>query len=400
MKYFKYLNKYILLLILSMFISTFSFSQTKEELEKEKDKIENELRYTNSLLEETMSGKKTSLNQLHIINKKINTRKKLIKNINNEIKYIDNSILTTQDSIVILQNTLEILKDEYAKMILNTWHNKNTYKRLSYIFASKDLNQAFKRIAYFKYYSNKRKQYSNEIIEITEILQNKNKSLEAQRVNKQELAKSKEQETNKLNSEKNVQNKKVQELTQKEKNLKKKIKAQQNALNKLRASIEKIIADEKRSRSSSGRLELTPEEKLISGKFEGNKGKLPWPTERGIIVETFGEHPHPQLKRITIKSNGIDILTESHSKARAIFDGTVTNIMKIPQYNNVVIIRHGEYLTVYSNLSDIYVNVGQKVKTKQPIGLIYSDPTEGITKMHFEVWKDNVIQNPEHWISK
>lgn len=392
--------KYILLVLLSLYISTLSFSQTKEELEKEKNKIENELRYTSSLLDETMSGKKTSLNQLHIINNKINARKKLIKNINNEIKYIDNSILTTQDSIIILQNTLEILKDEYAKMILNTWHNNNTYKRLSFIFGSKDLNQAFKRIAYFKYYSNKRKQYSNEIIEITETLQNKNKSLEEQKINKQELAKSKEQETNKLNSEKNVQNKKVQELTQKEKNLRKQIKEQQNALNKLRASIEKIIAEEKRSRSSSGRLELTPEEKLISNKFEGNKGKLPWPTERGIIVETFGEHPHPQLKNITIKSNGIDILTESNSKARAIFDGTVTNIMKIPQYNNVVIIRHGEYLTVYSNLSDIYVNVGQKVKTKQPIGLIFNDPTEGTTKIHFEVWKDNVIQNPEYWISK
>src|SRR5690606_9981912 len=125
-----------------LYISTLSFSQTKEELEKEKNKIENELRYTSSLLDETMSGKKTSLNQLHIINNKINARKKLIKNINNEIKYIDNSILTTQDSIIILQNTLEILKDEYAKMILNTWHNNNTYKRLSFIFGSKDLNQA------------------------------------------------------------------------------------------------------------------------------------------------------------------------------------------------------------------------------------------------------------------
>lgn len=381
--------------------SSILFAQSKEDLQKEKAKIEDEIQLTNKLLNQTLSGKKASTEQVALINKQINDRTKLISTINNQVKYLDSDISSTSKNIKELNDELEILKKEYADMILHTWSTKNTYKRLSYIFASEDLNQAFRRISYFKYYSDRRKEYSREIISKTDEMQNKKFTLEKQKSEKETLRVSKEQETTKLQTEKVQKNNTIQDLTKQEKELRKKIKAQQDALSKLNKEIEKIIAEEIKSRNSkSGRLELTPEEKIISGKFEGNKGKLPWPCERGIIVESFGERPHPELRDIKINSTGIDILTEAKSMARSIFDGKVTKIIQIPQYNNVVIIRHGDYLTVYGNLDEVFVNVGQEITTKQNIGTIYSNNSEGTTKLHFEVWKSSTLLDPEGWIIK
>lgn len=371
-------------------------AQSKEELQSEKSKIEDDIKYTNKLLSETTKGKKASINQIYVIDKQISSRNKLIGNINKEIRTIDRGITSTTDSINMLNRELESLRDEYAEMILNTWYNKNAYKRLSYIFASKDLNQAFRRIAYFRYYSERRKAYCNDIIAKTDELQNKQDYLEKQRLNKRNLAQEQEKEKQVLGNEKQQKNAIVQKLTKEEKDLKKKIQKQQDALMKLNKAIAEAIAKEKKG---SSKLELTPEEKIISDKFEGNKGKLPWPCERGIIIEKFGTHAHPDLKGIVINSTGITILTEANSSARAIFDGKVTKIIQIPQYDNVIIVRHGEYLSVYSNLSSVYVSVGDQVKTKQALGAIRSDNAEGTAQMHFEIWQDNTTQNPESWIS-
>ena len=146
-------------------------------------------------------------------------------------------------------------------------------------------------------------------------------------------------------------------------------------------------------------MSLTPMELKLSENFENNKGKLPWPSEKGVISGTFGEHPHPVLKKVKINNNGIDILTSEGSNAKAIFDGVVTRIMNVPNYNNVVIIRHGEYLTVYSNLNEVFVKKGEKVKTWQDIGYIFTDKEDSKTELHFEIWKAKTLQNPLHWLS-
>ncbi|MDL2227325.1 peptidoglycan DD-metalloendopeptidase family protein [Bacteroidales bacterium OttesenSCG-928-K03] len=376
------------------------FAQSKEDLQNEKAKLEDEIQLTNKLLNQTLSGKKTSTEQVTLINKKINDRTKLISTINKEVKYLDNDISSTSKTIKELDYELELLRKEYADMILHTWSTKNTYKRLSYIFASEDLNQAFRRISYFKSYSDKRKEYSKEIISKTNELQNKKFTLEKQKGEKENLRVTKEKETSALQAEKVEKNNTIQSLTKQEKELRNKIKNQQAALSKLNKEIERIIAEEIKSRGTSGRLELTPEEKIISGQFEGNKGKLPWPCERGIISESFGTKAHPELKDIKINSTGVDILTEAKSMARAIFNGKVTKVTQIPQYNNVVIIRHGDFLTVYANLDEVLVSVGEEIKTKQNIGTIYSNSSEGTTKLHFEVWKGSTLLDPEHWIIK
>jgi murein hydrolase activator len=391
-------NIYISFLFV-FFVSVFANAQTKSDLQNDKAQIEKELSYTNQLLNKTRSEKKTSMNELYVIDNKIKNRNAMIRNINKEIGQIDKSIVNINDSIAILEKELQILKDEYALIIQNTWNNKNSYKRLSYIFAAKDLNQAFKRIAFFKYYSDKRKQYYNDILKISMQLQYQQDALLINKNSKKSLVDEKEVENAALKVEQTEKNMVIQDLSKKEKELAKKIKEQQKALDKLKKEIEAIIAAEIKARNkNSSRLELTPEEKIISSEFAGNKGKLPWPCERGIITEQFGEHPHPVLKNIKVNLNGIRILTESKSFARSVFNGKVTKIMNVPQFNNVVIVRHGDYLTVYSNLSEVLVNVGDNVSTKQNIGVIYNDPSENTAKLHFEIWKDTTPVNPELWI--
>ena len=184
----------------------------------------------------------------------------------------------------------------------------------------------------------------------------------------------------------------------------------EKAAKRLQKAIEDLIAEELRKARETAKktgtkptpenaFGLTPSEMKLSNSFAGNKGILPWPTERGVISETFGEHSHPVLKGIKTKNNGVDISTTQGATARAVFDGVVTSTMTLPNYNNVVIIRHGEFLTVYSNLREIYVKKGDKVTTKQKIGIIETDES-GKTKLHFELWKGKILQNPEAWIAK
>ena len=395
----------ILLSILAINIldnSNQCFSQSKDELQRQKTKIEQDIHYTNSLLNQTQSEKKSTMNNLYMINKNINQRNALINNINSEINILNNDISSTSDSIEILKAILKDLQDEYAQMIVSTWQNRNIYKRLSFIFDSQDLTQAFKRIAFFKSYADKRKEYYDEITNITMKLQHKQIAYETNKSDKEFLVQNQKEEKKKLEIDKKSQNELVSNLSKKEKDLKKKIAQQQTELNKLSREIEKMIAEEVKSRGGalSTKLRLTPEEQLISNKFGENKGHLPWPCEKGIISRPFGEQPHPILKNIQINNPGINILTEDRSKARSIFDGEVVKITQITQYHNVVIIRHGEYLTVYSNLENVFVTIGQKVKAKQPIGTIIKDPSEGVTELHFEIWKGTVIQDPALWLAR
>ncbi|MBR0123328.1 MAG: peptidoglycan DD-metalloendopeptidase family protein [Bacteroidales bacterium] len=376
-----------------------SYCQSKEELEEQKRKIEQDINYTNKLLDETKTEKQSSINKVYMLNKNIKQRDKLIKNINHEIVLLDKDINKTSDSIENMKALLKDLKTEYANMIVSTWQNQNTYKRLSYIFDSNSISQAFRRIQAFKAYSDKRKEYYNEIVEVTRKLQQKQISYEDSKSKKEILVQSEKNEKNKLEADKKNQNQIVQNLSQKEKELKKKIAKQQQELNKLTKEIERLIAEEMKSKGNSKRFKLTPEEQLISDNFVGNKGKLPWPTERGMITLPFGEQSHPVLANITINNPGVNILTEENSTARCVFDGEVMTVKKIAQFN-VVIVRHGEYLTVYSNLGQVFVSQGQKIKAKEKVGTIMKDASEGTTELHFEIWKGSTIQNPEDWMAK
>lgn len=396
--YLEYLMRMLMIACLVLSVEV-SYCQSKEELEEQKRKIEQDINYTNKLLNETKTEKQSSINKVYMLNKNIKQRDKLIKNINHEIALLDKDINKTSDSIEYMKALLQDLQTEYANMIVSTWQNQNTYKRLSYIFDSNSVSQAFRRIQAFKAYSDKRKEYYNEIVETTRKLQQKQISYEDSKSKKEVLVQSEKNEKNKLEADKKNQNQIVQNLSQKEKELKKKIAKQQQELNKLTKEIERLIAEEMKSKGNSKRFKLTPEEQLISDNFVGNKGKLPWPTERGMITLPFGEQQHPVLANITINNPGVNILTEENSTARCVFDGEVMTVKKIAQFN-VVIVRHGEYLTVYSNLGQVFVSQGQKIKAKEKVGTIMKDANEGTTELHFEIWKGSTIQNPEDWMAK
>ena len=397
-----------LTLIIGLFATLISTAQTKDDLEKKKKDIEKNIQYTNSLLEETKKNKEASLNQLTTLKNKIILRQNLVNLINNEIKLIDKQINENNNTIKALEKDLGVIKEQYAKMIYYGYKNRNSYTRLTFIFSSKDFNQAQKRLKYLQQYSEYRQDQAELIVKTKKLINEKNESLENKKEKKRNLLRDKERERQALASEKAEKKVVYEKLQKKEVQLKDDLVAKHNEAIKLQKAIEDIIAEEiRKAREREKEIKgftLTPEETQLSESFNNNKGKLPWPVKRGIITGQFGEHDHPVLQGIKINNNGIDLSTNKGANARAIFDGVVTGVIILPGANNkAVIVRHGEYFSVYGNLQDVYVKKGDKVVTKQDIGLIYTDNQKFKTEGHLEIWKltpeGTVKLNPEKWIA-
>jgi len=395
-----------LLLLLSLFGVPINAQNQKKKLQASKQKIENEIEYNNKLLEETKRTKKTTLNQLIILKQQIASREKLIHNINSQIKTVDEQISLNNEILSELNKDLKNLKDEYAKMIYYAYKNRNSYDKLMFIFSSESFNQAYRRVKYFQQYTAYRRNQAELITKTEGEINNTLTKLKTVKAEKVLLIQSLEEEKNNLSQEKSQQNKTFKKLNSKERELKAAIRKKEKAARKLEKEIEKIIAEEIRlALKKSGTTEtsgfaLTPAELKLSNDFASNKGKLPWPVERGIISSTFGTHSHPVLKNIKTKNNGIDIITDKDTKARAIFGGEVTRVISIPNYYYVVMVRHGEYLSVYSNLVDVYVKKGDVITAKQDIGVIHTDTKNAKTELHFELWKGKSLLNPENWLAK
>jgi septal ring factor EnvC (AmiA/AmiB activator) len=398
------LFKYCLLLVLVGTYSTTLLAQDRKALEKKRNEISKEIQYKNKLLDETKKGQKTTINQLVILNKKINQRESLIKTLTKEINLLDNKIEETQALINAMQNDLEKLKEEYAQMIYYAYRNRSAYDRMMFVFSSADFNQAYKRLKYFQQYSQYRLTQVELIIKSQQALSKKVEELEAQKEEKRKLIEEENAERGLLSSEKQEQQSVLSTLKEKEKEIKKEIAKQKAEAEQLNRAIKKVIEEEIRKSEEANKakkgLTLTPEAQQLSGKFELNKGKLPWPVEKGVITQSFGMHPHPVLKGITINNNGVDINTEEGSAARVLFDGEVTRVLIFPGAGKAIIIRHGEYLTVYSNLEEVYVAKGDKVSLKQKIGKVYTDTEKGKTELHLEIWKGQTTLDPALWLFK
>jgi septal ring factor EnvC (AmiA/AmiB activator) len=278
-----------------------------------------------------------------------------------------------------------------------------------FIFAADDLNQAYQRLKYFQYYNQYRQQQAGLIQLKTLALEGKNRSLEARKEEKQSLLGTQKKEKDQLAVEKSEKDQTIQGLSKKEKDLRKTIKEKEDAARKLQKAIQDIIAEEIRlaaerakepgaSTSTSGMFPLSPEEMALSADFASNMGRLPWPVSQGIISGQFGQQPHPVLTNVKIMNNGIDIMTSPGSEVKSVFQGIVTRVINVPNNNNVVIIRHGEYLTVYSNLDQVYVHKGDQLATGQKIGVVFTSPDQSKTELHFEVWQSKTLLNPEEWI--
>lgn len=440
----------------------------KNKLQSRKLKIEREIIQVNRELEQTKQNKSANLNQLVLINKKIDKREDLINAIEQEVGSIESQVNDMSDTINRITTNLKGLKDEYARLIYSTYRNRSAYNRLMFLFSSHNFNQAYKRLKYLQQYTEYRKSQVQSITETQRILANKKLELEKRKSSKLTLKHSQEQERNILANEKSLKDEKIKSLTSQEKNLLVKLRNNEVALNNLQVAIEKLVAEEikkanqekarkaalaaeterkaraeadrkakakseadKKTRATaepgvkvtaeakaepiakvdvsrstaakaapvkSNSMSFTAEDVALSGSFAGNKGSLPSPVDRGSVISSFGEHPHAEFQNIKIKNNGIDISSVSGAKAKAVFEGEVSSVIFIANLNYVVIVRHGDYLSVYSNLEDVAVKKGDKVKIRQSLGTISTGQGESKSRLHFELWQGTIVQNPASWL--
>ena len=402
--------------------------QSKQTLENKKKKLNDEINQINSLLNETKVGKKTSLNQLVAINTKISIREELIGAIVAEIHQLNREIKQNEKGIAKLKENLEKLKADYARMIYFAQRNQDSYSRLVFIFASGDFNQAYMRLKYFQQYSQFRKQQANEILSAETLLLVKVNELKEKRHEKNILLGNEEEERGNLTREKQDQEIVLTELQKKEKELKEELEKKRRDAENLQLAIKKLIADEiKRKLDEAAKAEalaskkttekktpktkdlkeikktatfpeLSEEAVELSNDFANNRGKLPWPVTKGYICEQYGEHEHPAIKGFMMFNNGVEICSSMGSQARAVFEGEVTAISISPTGGKLVIIRHGEYLSVYSNLGDISVKTGEKVALKQSIGTVLHNEDEGKSSLNLQIWKGQKTMDPSQWL--
>ncbi|MBI3500312.1 MAG: peptidoglycan DD-metalloendopeptidase family protein [Bacteroidetes bacterium] len=372
-------------------------------MENKKQELQKEIEYQNKLLDEVKKNKNRSMIQLAILNNKISRQQELIATLNKEIDLIEGTISETKENILQKESELKILKNDYAKIIFASYKNRDSYSRLMFLFASQDFNQALQRIKYMEYYTEARKKQAGLIEDTQRQLQTKKQELENRKEMQSKALSQKEIETVTLSKQKKDKEETLTDLQKKEKNIRTEIQKKKEQSEKLRKAIEKVIESEIKKSNALAKTEtkkivLTPEEKELSDNFESNKGKLPWPLSEGVITEQFGTHDHPDLPGIKINNNGINIGTNKGASVRAIFNGTVVAVASVGGLEGkVIILKHGEYLSVYSNLEEAYVKQGEKIKTKQSIGKVLTDDNSA-TELHFEIWKGQSMLNPEGWI--
>ncbi len=377
------------------------FSQTREELENKKKKNEVEIEEASTLLEETRKSRNLNANQIRLLQKRIELRNSLITSIQDEIDLIDVEIEGKTNLINQMGLDMNNLRKEYEKTIIHAYRNRGKYNQVMYFLAAESFNQAYKRLRYMQQFAKLRRDQAVMIQKMQSEMAEEIIQLESIKAEKNALISSKQQENRKLVNEKGQKNRMVTTLLQKERELRKELREKQRVAEQLSKEIADIIEAEMRRNSSMDMYrQLTPEEKIISDNFNENKGRLPWPTSRGVITGKFGLHQHAVLKGITVQNNGIDITTIEGSEARAMFDGVVSKIFAILGGNYAVIIRHGNFLTVYQNLIDVTVKKGDQVKVKQKLGTIYTDKENNTTLLHIEIWHELDKQDPEDWLSR
>lgn len=401
-----------IVLLLTLLFSTVGYAQrTKESLEKEIKALQQEIETANKLLKETSKNKEVTLNQVALMDKKIKDRQKLINACNEQIKVLDKSINKGERNINSLNSELKKLSGEYAKMVQFAYKNKSHYDKLEFLFASEDFNQAFQRLRYIQQFAGARKTKMDQIASTRQKVRLELEQLRKDKEQQAALLAEQKAQQEALIKEKNELDEQVKKLKKQEGKIQQNIKDKQAQAKKFQKQIDDIIAEEIRKANERAskdakkgtkpdKMALTPAEKALSTSFSANKGKLPWPVERGVVSSSYGKHASAISDKVVITNNGIDIVTTENAKARCVFDGVVVSVVKPSATNIGVIIRHGDYFTVYSQMDEAYVNRGDKVKTKQDIGRVHTDRAEGKTELHFELRQGKDCLNPSTWLAK
>ena len=432
-----------ILILLGISVSVCS-QETVKSLKRKQRQAKQNIEMTNRLLNENKKNQKTTANSITVISRQIEERENLIKALNDEVGILDRDLSNINAEKSQLEEKLQELRKEYAKLLYHYYFHKTKSNAVFYILSSESLTQGFRRLRYVQQYSNYRKEQAQKIQQVTDELGQKETLLSRVKEEKHNTLKGKQVESNKLLKSKESKQKMLTELSQKESDLKVKLEKQQRQVEVLNKKIDDMIAAEiakqEAQRKAKAKAEAERKAKaaaskktatsgtaakpsapsapstpsapvtkpstpasegksLVSGGFESNRGRLPWPV-RGIVTGHFGLHPHPVLDHVQVNNKGIYIQTTANSDASAVYDGEVTQVFAIPGNNNAIIVKHGIYRTVYANLTATYVKVGDKVKARQKLGRVFVDQEADKTELYFMLYKESVLQNPELWLAR
>ncbi len=392
-----------------MISTSFGQPDKQKELEEKRQALLNDIKQINSLLFKTRGEKKSVLTQVEDLDQRITTRENLIKITNQQANLLTRKVNDNLTKMELLRDELKVLKEDYAAMIKKSYKSKSQQSRVMFLLSSNNFLQAYKRLQYMKQYAKHRKKQGESIKEKTAMLQTLNTDLIEQKKQKQKLIEENKIARANLTKEKKEQEALIASLKKDEGKFATQIRTKQKEADRIDKQIEAMIREAIASSNKSSEnnvtttkstatLGLTPEAKALAANFTSNKGKLIWPVEKGIVTESYGTHRHPQFPNVTTNNNGVEITTEANSKARAVFNGEVMQVQQIRGANQAVYIRHGDYITVYSNLSSVLVKKGDKVVTKQELGTVYNNPATGKTTLKFYIYKNSNKMNPSDWI--
>ncbi len=395
------MKKWIWVLIL---IPVLSLAQDKKAaLEAQKKLLQQEIVQINALIKTSAKKRANVLTQVETVQLKMDRQDALIQLTNRQINRLNQEININLRNIEKLRTELTSLKKDYAEMVVSARKNKSTQNRLMFLLSSESFWQAYKRMAYMKQYAAYRKQQGEQIAAKTKALQQYTSDLVAQRKDKKQLIEENRKAQKELDSIRKRQSSLVLELKKRERNYSAQIKKkqkQQEAIDKEIARLirEAIAASNKKAGTKTGNFVLTPEAKALAASFASNKGRLPWPVEKGIVTQRFGTQRHPVVRTTTIKSNGVSLSVPAGASARSVYEGIVLNIVQFKGSNPIVLIQHGNYITSYKNLSKVYVKKGARVTAKQAIGQIFTNKDTGKTVLQFSIFQNTAPQNPALWL--
>lgn len=400
--------KFFTFLFLICIVFNTPFAQVRKDLEERRQKLLREIKLTSNLLNKTTKNQAAALDRYIALRKQIQKRELLVSTLREEIQFTNLSLDRAANVVEALASDIERLEIEYGELLRQAYRRKKNNSSLAFVFSAESLNQGFRRWQYLKQYDEYRKKQAQLIVETKTTLTDKKEQLERTKLEKEELITTAEKQAALLSAELGDKTKLLSTLKRDEKRLKRELKRKRTDHERLNKAIEKAIRSDMAARRKKERKNEPLNEKpnsndrealtRLTGDFKNNRGRLPMPVKNGIITKRFGKQAHPTLPRIEITNNGIDIRTDRKAEVYSIFEGKVVSKQFIPGYQNMLIVQHGEYYTVYSNLEEVFVKKGEAVGTMQKLGTVGMDRKSKVSEVHFEVWRDKVRLNPQDWV--
>lgn len=427
-------SRFFVFLLPFLLLPLVAHAQSKKELEDKRKKIIRDIAATEKMISRTKANRDATYDRFVALQNQISSRESLILTIEQELLAAEDGISRNQMVIESLQADVANMRDEYARTVRYAFRQKTLTNPLLFILSASSLNQAFRRWLFLRKYDERRREQARLIRETQEMLRNKTEKLQETRIEKEQLLITMQGQKASLGEELTEKNNMLRLLSKDEVRLRADLNQKQAARDQLDKAIESVISaevekrtDDVKSKPATKKEESVPaapapapaknnvkaeepavvakpevvsESAVSSSSFGKMQGKLPWPVSDGFISKAFGRQKHPTLRNLEITNNGIDIRTNENEQVLAIYEGVVAGIQYIPGHENTVIIQHGDYYTVYSNLSSTSLNKGDTVKARQMIGTVSTNAITGTTELHFELWRQKERLNPGAWIRR